>query len=430
MKILVISSTAWNTNNSFGNTYSNFFSAMEDVEIANIFLSDGAPSFEKNVTSYYQVSEKAMIKSITNLSRATTNVGKYYIPDWTSKEELRYPNTNWMRMARTKRWTIFFILRECIWKFGKMDINQIMEYVGNFNPDIIFLPLYYSLYVSRLALKIQEYFNLPMVSEASIDIYTMKQISWDPLFWLDRIVKRKMIRKVIKHSSFLYVISEKQKKDYEKIFNLPCKILTKMPDTQYTLAEYKQNNGILKFLYTGNIGDHRWESLAVIAKAIKAAGNARLDIYTATVTTNKMRKKLSIPNISYLHEPVNGVKVRQLQEEADVLIHVESLRLKERLRVKYSISTKIMDYLMAGRCIFAVCTPDLASYEYLEQNRTALIAENRKKIFEGINELVTNRNLIVSYAKQCHTFGRCEINGAEMRKNLYKDMINVLESVN
>ena len=36
MKILVLSSTPWTNDNSFGNSFSNIFEGIEDVEIANI----------------------------------------------------------------------------------------------------------------------------------------------------------------------------------------------------------------------------------------------------------------------------------------------------------------------------------------------------------------------------------------------------------
>lgn len=65
MKILVISRTAWNKNNSFGNTYHNIFGNMKDVQLANIYLADGTPDNDNYyVTNYYQVSEKEILKSV------------------------------------------------------------------------------------------------------------------------------------------------------------------------------------------------------------------------------------------------------------------------------------------------------------------------------------------------------------------------------
>ena len=41
MRILVISSTTWDVSNSFGNTFSNLFDGMSDVEIYNICCRNG-----------------------------------------------------------------------------------------------------------------------------------------------------------------------------------------------------------------------------------------------------------------------------------------------------------------------------------------------------------------------------------------------------
>ena len=66
LRVLVFSRTPWRTDNSFGNTYSNWFAKMEEVEVAHICLADGLPMRENNVSRYYQVSENKLAKSLFN----------------------------------------------------------------------------------------------------------------------------------------------------------------------------------------------------------------------------------------------------------------------------------------------------------------------------------------------------------------------------
>ena len=46
-KILVVSCTPWNANNSVGNTYANLFDGMDDCVIAHIYCADGADNDPK-----------------------------------------------------------------------------------------------------------------------------------------------------------------------------------------------------------------------------------------------------------------------------------------------------------------------------------------------------------------------------------------------
>ena len=51
-----------------------------------------------------------------------------------------------------------------------------------------------------------------MVCYATDDVYTWHQFSLSPLYWIDRLIKRKFIRDVVKQCEMLYVISDAQKK--------------------------------------------------------------------------------------------------------------------------------------------------------------------------------------------------------------------------
>ena len=63
MKILILSQDSWNKTNSFGNTYSNIFGSINNVEIAHVYLTTGLPDKESVVTHYYQIPENEVLKS-------------------------------------------------------------------------------------------------------------------------------------------------------------------------------------------------------------------------------------------------------------------------------------------------------------------------------------------------------------------------------
>ena len=70
MKILVLSSTPWSNDNSFGNSFSNIFEGITDVEIANIACRPGMPT-SCVVKRYFQITEKALIRNLKDSSLPT-----------------------------------------------------------------------------------------------------------------------------------------------------------------------------------------------------------------------------------------------------------------------------------------------------------------------------------------------------------------------
>lgn len=425
MRILVISRTAWNKNNSFGNTYSNFFHSFEDFEIANIFLADGSPDGEERVVSYYQVSEKKMCKSLFKARTKENQVGSNQVTfDNSNSVSTKDSQEKLREFSKKKRWPILYIARELAWKFGQANKDGIIEFVRRFNPDVIFLPLYYASYVSDMALYIKKHFDIPIILEASLDVYSLRQISFDPFFWINRFMIRSTIRKVVDKSDFLYVISDKQKRDYQRFFDIRTEVLHKFIDEGRFAGRYTAHHGDLNLLYTGNIGDGRWKTLAMIVDAIKEyGGKVKMKIYTATPVTKKMEEALSVENISQICPPVDASAVRKLQQSADILVHAEPFSLKERLPARYSISTKIVDYISSGRCVFAVCSKDMASYDYLQD--ISITACDKKEIQLAVKKMVEDRKFIEETAEKANQFVWEITHNKDLRKEFHDSICDV-----
>ena len=394
---------------------------MKDVEIANIYLADGMPEYEENVKAYYQVSERELVEGFKH-PFSLKKVGKVAYAENSSDTYEKENDAKYMTVGKARRWSIMFMVRDFIWKFGKIDYWGMDMFVEDLKPDIIFLPYYYATYVFRVALHLQKKFNLPMTGEACLDIYSLKQLSFDPLFWINRFNIRRWIRKAAHHSDSLYLISEKMRRDFQKYLKLPCKILYKIPDFSRMQNEYENMHTPVRFLFTGNIGANRWKSLGMLADALQRNRFGHLDIYTATPLTNKMIRRLNVDGYSEVHAPVTQDEVRMLQNESDVLVHAESFDLANRLLVRYSISTKIMDYLCVGRTILGIGPSDIASIEYLRDNDVAIIATNEAELNRIISLLKESPNIIKKYSGKGVCFARSQMNAEEMKLSLYNDM--------
>ncbi len=427
MKILVISNSPWDNSNSFGSTFSNFFQGVDKNNIASIYCSSGNPNTE-GCSRFFKISEKSLAKSIFKRKKAGEEVIQ------STEEELEQepvPQKGLVAFAKKHRWILFFWARELLWKLGKWKGEQLDAFIDSFQPDIIVLPTYSFSYINKLALYIQKKWGLPMVSYVSDDEYTLKQFSFSPLYWINRLYQRKWVKRGIINSKILYTISKIQKEDYEKCFKAPCKVLTKFANFD-ELAEIKKEYGMpLKLIYTGNIGGGRWKSLKIIADALKIFNKnktlAQMEIYTATPITKHMRQSLNIENCSEIKGRVSAEEVKKIQYNADILIHVEAKDLKNRLAVRQSFSTKLVDYFKIARPILAVGPTDVASLLHLIENDCAMVCQSKEEVVLSLKRAVNDTEYLIKLSNSAYTCGRLNHNRNSLQTSFLTDLQNICE---
>lgn len=427
MRLLIISNTPWDNNNSFGSSYSNIFGGIEDCDIANIYCQNGLPNNDV-VKRHFRITEKDILRNWINpKSRVGTEI-EYNNRESTKKEN---SSNSVYRLIKRLRLRIFWMARDLIWSSGRWKSQELGKFVESFNPDLIFLPIYYSNYIGEIAIYIQERLKIPIVGYISDDCYTLKQFSLSPLFWIDRFWKRKYVKRAINRCELLYVITQRQKEEYEALFNPCCKILFKGGDFNEQAPSYKTGTP-LRFVYTGNIGAGRWKTLAKIAKALKIINEdeikAKLEIYTGTEISAKMNRKLNVTNSSQVMGFIPFDKVKDVQSQADVLVHVEPFSLSERYKARLSFSTKIVDYLKAGRCILAVGWEKTGGIEYLNDNDAAFIITNKRHILSRMKELICSKNLIERLSTEAYGLGCRNHDIGKIREGLITDLKKVVKN--
>lgn len=426
MRILVLSSTAWSNNNSFGNSFNNIFDGIENIEIANIYCKYGNPETAL-VSRFFQITEKSLLR---NLKNRKVPSGQEIYPHDENSTDITEPKI--ANAVRKNRWIIMYWARDLIWKIGRWKSPELNAFIDDFQPDMIFQPIYPALHINRIADYIKNYTKVPMYGYVSDDVYTLKQFSLSPLYWINRFISRTKVKRIIKQCDVLYTISEIQRSEYEKIFKIPCKILTKCADFNEIPQLKNEHNTPLTFVYTGNIGIKRWKSLSIIAESLKIINEngikAQLYIYTGTPLTMAMNKALNIENCSYVKGFVSSKDIPYIQSEADVLVHVESLGLKGRMTVRQSFSTKIVDYLKIARPILAVGPRDVASIDHLIRNDCAIVAQNKKELINKLVDIIDSPIRLNEIALKGYECGKNYHNRSDMQKMLTEDFKSILKN--
>jgi glycosyltransferase involved in cell wall biosynthesis len=396
VKVLVISNSEWDDSASFGNTFTNIFGGVKDVQLANIFCREGTPD-TKVCSQFLKISERTILSA--EPARVVSSCPKGNEPVQSGPPSF----------FKKHRWTVFFWAREMIWATKRWKCKALDDFVQDFAPDVILLMIYPYSYINKLALHIANKFNVPMITHVSDDDYSLKQRSWSPLYWINRLYQRRWIKKAVGVSRALYCMTEMQKEEYAKYFRTPTKLLVKGVCASAE-PDAKAPGTPRKFLYAGNLGDGRWKTVLKIGQAIDkvvADGQAaHLDVFTPTPLSKGAIKAFARLNNTTLSGKIPYAEVVQRQADADVLIHVESFVKKFALRVRHSFSTKIVDCFARKRCVLAVGPKDVASMDYLIRHDSAVVVTDVKELEGAISRLVKNDNDVALYAQKGFECGR------------------------
>jgi len=125
----------------------------------------------------------------------------------------------------------------------------------------------------------------------------------------------------------------------------------------------------IRFVFTGSLEPNRWSPLEAIGKALQDLRgdrvNGELHIYSTPDDFEAYGKAFHPLQSVRLAGTAPPADIPAIQRDADVLVHAEAFDAAIRRYTQFSFSTKIPQYLAAGRCIFAYGPAELASIRYI-----------------------------------------------------------------
>lgn len=389
MKVLIISRTPWDNSNSFGNTFSNIFSGMQDVEIYNISCKNGVSN--NNVTTKeIQLTDKSVLKSFFKFR---------YDPCWkvVKGDNLNSANECVSVNAIKKRNLSSFVIRDLIWKVGRWKKSKVLkEFLHIHKPDVLYLPIYASPYMCDFQQYVIKKLGVPVVGHISDDVYNLppKASFFVKLY---RKILQKKITRLIQSCEYLEVFAQNMADEYSQRFDIPCYLIGKgvTQDAINNVPAYApQNDGKLKITYTGNISSERFSVLYELGRIINAKFNTKafIDVYTQTQLSDEMKSGFDeLKETVNLKGSVSSEKVKEIQRDSDLLLHIEGFSEKSLFEVKMSFSTKIIDYMLTGVPILAIGPKEANSIDVLN-NGLACVATSIEEI-EPLLAKIFNKQL-------------------------------------
>ena len=422
MKILIISKEAWRDEQNGGNVLSNMFSQLPNAEFAQIYCNEQEPN-NAICCNYYQMSDRMMVNNILYRTHVGRKLVYDKVPTSTIATKESFKMVGGKLGGNLKR-----MARELVWAIGRWDEKEIVEYACEFNPDILFAPCYGNHYMQKLTALVHDALGVAVVSYISDDFYTNKQFKLSPVFWLNHLLIRCRTRKIFRHYSLVYTMTDEQKQQCERDFGANMKILRKNGQFEEQYLK-KAVNDPIRFVYAGGIYLNRWKTLGALAKAMRHINvdgvRMVLDVYTNNQMDTQMQQAINDGRTARVHKAVAMDELIGIYHQSDVALHVEAFDVTNRHVVRMSFSTKIVDCMDSGCAVMAVCDEKQAGGSYLRRNNCAICIHDMMRIESVLRDIVAHPEKLVEMQHKAFEVGR----KYHLQENITKELINDFESL-
>jgi len=393
-RILIVSGTPFRNDTNLGKTLCTLFSDYGADELTQLYFSPQTPNVPY-CESYFQISEEQLLKSCFGIvkKRCGRIINKNQISGEGQSVE-SHPKA----ILSLRNNTFVSLMRDYLWQISLIKTRKLKKWLQEVKPTVLFFVMPEDIKSSRIIEYVVNECHCPTVMFITDDYYNDFKLNSGILRRWYFIKRQKSLDHLCKNLKYVVGCSELASKEFGKKYNVPFETLFTPSGSDYLkLPIHIATNTPIVFRYFGNLGLERWKPLVELGHAITSYNSgeqkAILEVYS-NLRYPEAIAQLNIPNGCIFKGWVQGDEYVKLLQETDVAVHVESFSEEMCRRTRLSVSTKIADYLGAGKCILCIGREDLASVQHIQD--VACVVNDPQTIDEKIGRLIEN----VDYRQQ------------------------------
>lgn len=305
-------------------------------------------------------------------------------------------STGQVRRLNKKKGLKDFLRRhlEAIYMFLPYQIsNTLRNHLNYFQPEAV-----YSYFVDYrgliLTYSISNLYNIPIFPHFMDD--------WPSIFLIGTIFFRDIFDRRLKNLIFkapaCFCISDDMASEYSRRYKhanmVPLMHSVPLRNTSSAVKIKKKGN---TWLYAGSLYLNRFDTLIEIGKSLLSLGLIydKIIIFCPQNHWEELKTKFEeMPNIEYKGF-LTQKDLMEVIAKTDILLLIESYDEKMLDYSRFSLSTKIPEYLSSGKPILAAGNYEQGSIKYLSNNKSAFVAGRKSEIKTRILEM-TDNNLVQS----------------------------------
>ena len=288
--------------------------------------------------------------------------------------------------------------------------KAVLAEIDAFSPEVIYT-LGGCINTLKLSYRLSLRYNIPIVTHYMDNWLYCLQWENNPLLTSYKHKLRKFAAKCRLRSDRDIAISPKMAAVYTDKLGKEHAFIMNSIDTAAYCCHDKPLGSPIRFVYAGGLHLGRDRSLQIIASVIESAAadsdkDIELCIYTPENMIPQYRKQFEAYPRTHFFKAVPHDRIMSVYEEADVLVHIESGELVNNGFFRYSISTKIPEYLSTGKPILFFGPKDIYLFEFLSEQHLACTAADEAAVRRAVNDLLTGSDTGKTYAANAAAFAR------------------------
>lgn len=264
------------------------------------------------------------------------------------------------------------------WKSAWMDQlplrrpHALAEFVESFQPDVVYSPLG-SARVARLAVMCAGIAGAPIVPHFMDE--WLHQLTQGAAASIPRRTMQRRIESIVRSSPRGLAISDEMAVEYSRRYNVHFDRLSNFIDIGPLVAV--PDAACSSIGYVGGLHLDRWTSLLDVARQIEVCPrDVELHAYVPAGDLAEFGHHFEGLGRTSFRPPVTASAVPQLLQQFHALVHVEAVTPAARAYVRFSLSTKIPQYLASGRPVVAYGPQEVASMSHLKRSGAAINVES------------------------------------------------------
>ncbi|MEU4773241.1 glycosyl transferase family 1 [Micromonospora sp. NPDC023644] len=361
-RVLVVGAEPFGHATGTGITLSNLFGGWPAERLAQVHLTATAPSTDVCRRYYALDPRSAPVDYWTRRLMAKGTPGGPPAPDAGPAA----------RSARGRMWQHMRAVAD----LSPLVLpRQLLSWARRYRPEVVYSVLG-SVRVMRLACGIARHCGVPLVPHFMDDWPTTLYADGE-LLGLGRRAAEANLREVMRLSRSGLCISTPMADEYRRRYRIPFAAFMNCVDGAafdgYRAGEGspgpRSAEGSVEFVYAGGLHLGRWAALARIGSALEHIVSplppARLTVYAPERDLERYAPAFADLSAVRLARSVGSTEVVPILRSADVLVHVESFAPDLVRYTRLSLSTKIPQYLAAGRPILGHGPGELASMRHI-----------------------------------------------------------------
>lgn len=385
IRILVISNNPFSKTNNNGKTLASFFKNPA-FEVSQLYFSDEKPT-DNYYGNFYKISDRDILNRFLKNGNTSPNI-------------INNSNSNTSKI-NIKKSNFTRLIREILWKITKWKSEDLIRWLDNINPDIIFFCAGDSVFAYRIFDFILNKYNSKSIVYVTDD-YILPRKTINIFWWLRRNLVLRRLKNSLGMSDLFIVISEQMRSRYRDIFGKDSIVMINA--TKINKRENLENkSNVLNFVYAGGLNFNRYKTLSLISDAISknnanSEKKAYLKIFSGSKLDEEQLNKIEIEGSSKFYGFLNEKELEVELNKADVLVHVESFEKIIIESTRLSVSTKISEYISLCKPILAVGPDNIASMKFLDE--TAYKITNTNDIESYLYDFINNDQLKFEFTKK------------------------------